>query len=148
MFDSNILNRLLMDELSATASYADTLDEIDEDADTANALLAIHDDHQQAISLLQAGIRDLGGTPAENQDKWGKLAEVMQEGANLLGKKAGLMVLHLGERNGAADYQQVLACAELPAELRKLIETRLLPARLAHIQILEGLLEMAMAGKG
>ncbi|MDD4915780.1 MAG: DUF2383 domain-containing protein [Methylococcales bacterium] len=145
MFDIETLNKLLIDELSATETYQETLDKLQADAELGNALQSIYNDHQQAVSILQDRIRQLDAVPAESSGTWGTVAEVVQEGANLLGKKATLMVLHRGERSGAEDYEKALADPELPAEVRILIETRLLPARQSHTQILEGLLEMEMA---
>ena len=78
---------------------------------------------------------------------WGTLAEVVQLGANLMGKNAALMTLHLGERKGIEHYEKMLPDQELPADIRSLIETKLLPARQLHISILEGLLEIVTTAK-
>ncbi len=146
MFDIETINKLLKDELSATETYQETLNKLQEDGELGKSLSSIYEDHKEAVSSLQAQILKMGGIPVDDSGGWGALAEVVQEGANFLGKKATIMVLHLGERTGVEDYENVLADHELPADIRSLIETKLLPARQSHINTLDQLLEIVMGG--
>jgi uncharacterized protein (TIGR02284 family) len=147
MFDIETINKLLMDELSAMETYQETLDKLQEDAELEKSLRLIYEDHKEVASTLQAQIRELGGVPSMDSGAWGTLAEVVQLGANLMGKNAALMTLHLGERKGIEHYEKMLPDQELPADIRSLIETKLLPARQLHISILEGLLEIVTTAK-
>jgi len=48
---------------------------------------------------------------------------------------------------GIEHYEKMFPDQELPADIRSLIETKLLPARQLHISILEGLLEIVTTAK-
>lgn len=139
------LNKLLKDELSATETYQQALDKLREDAGLAESeyLLPIYEDHKDAASSLQAQIRQLGGTPSEDSGAWGTWAEIVQGGANMLGKEAALKALQQGEKSGAEDYEEALQDPELPSDVRSLIETKLLPAQQSHISTLNRLLDAA-----
>jgi len=141
------INQLLKDELSATETYQQALNKLKEDVSLGDAesLVPIYVDHKAAVSSLQTQIRQLGGTPSEDSGAWGTWAKIVLGGANLLGKESALKALQEGESSGAKGYENVLLDKELSAEVRTLIETKLLPAQQAHIRVLDGLLEAASA---
>lgn len=141
------IDTLLKDELSATESYQQALDKVREDASLGKAdmLVPLYEDHKEAVTSLQALIRELGGTPAEDSGAWGTWAKIVLGGANILGKEVALNALKEGEKNGAEDYENALQENELPADVRALIETKLLPAQQAHIRTLDRLLELENA---
>ena len=145
MHNIETLNKLLKDELSATETYQQALDQLREDVGLAESvhLMPIFEDHKDAVSRLQAHIRQLGGTPSEDSGAWGSWAELVQGAANMLGKETALKALQNGEKNGAEDYQEALQDTKLPSDVRSLIETKLLPAQQSHVRTLERLLEAA-----
>ena len=123
------LNKLLKNELSATETYQQTLDILREDAELGDsvALMPIYENHKEAVSSLQAQIRYLGGTPAEDPGAWGTWAKIVLGGADLLGKETVLTALQEGEKNGAEDYEEALKITELSSDIKSLIKTKLLP---------------------
>jgi uncharacterized protein (TIGR02284 family) len=141
------INQLLKDELSATETYQQALNKLKEDVSLGDAesLVPIYEDHKAAVSSLQTQIRQLGGTPSEDSGAWGTWAKIVLGGASLLGKESALKALQEGESSGVKGYENVLLDQELSAEVRTLIETKLLPAQQAHIRVLDGLLEAASA---
>lgn len=145
MHNIETLNKLLKDELSATETYQQALDKLRDDAGAggSKSITPLHEAHKDAVSSLQSLISRLGGTPCEDSGTWGTWAKFVQGGANMLGKKAALMALHGGEKSGAEAYEEALQEEELPADVRSLIETKLLPAQQAHIRTLDRLLEAA-----
>lgn len=145
MHNIETLDKLLINELSATETYQQALNIIREDAGLGEAvyLMPIYEDHKTAVSSLQAEIRQLGGTPAEDSGAWGTWAKIVLGGADLLGKEMLLKALQEGEKNGAEDYEEALRVTGLPADIRILIKANLLPAQQAHISTLERLLETA-----
>ncbi|WP_374089626.1 DUF2383 domain-containing protein [Methylomicrobium lacus] len=145
MHNIEILNKLLKDELTATETYQKALDKLREDGELAESesIMPIYEAHKDAVSSLQALINRLGGTPAEDSGARGTWAEIVQGGANILGKKAALMALQKGEKNGAEDYEEALQDTELSSDVRSLIQMKLLPAQQAHISTLDRLLEAA-----
>jgi len=82
----------------------------------------------------------LGGTPSADSGAWGTWAQIVQGGANLLGKEVALRSLQSGEKSGAEAYEEALQKTELPLDIRSLIETKLLPAQQEHIRTLDRLL--------
>lgn len=145
IMDIKMLDKLLKDELAATETYKQVLDKLREDAALGESeyLMPIYEAHKDAVSSVQAQIRQLGETPSEGSGAWGTWVEILQGGANMLGKKAALKVLQEGEKNGAEDYEKVLKDTELSSSIRSLIETKLLPAQQAHIRTLDRLLDAA-----
>lgn len=145
MHNLKTINKLLKDELSATETYQQALDQLRKEVGLAESvhLMPIFEDHKDAVSRLQAYIRQLGGTPSEDSGAWGTWAEIVQGGANMLGKEAALKALQQGEKNGEEDYQEALEDTKLSSDVRALIETKLLPAQQSHVRTLERLLEAA-----
>ena len=145
MHNIETLDKLLINELSATETYQQALNIIREDAGLGEAvyLMPIYEDHKAAVSSLQAEIRQQGGTPAEDSGAWGTWAKIVLGGADLLGKEGVLKALQEGEKNGAEDYEEALRITGLPADIRTLIKANLLPAQQAHISTLDRLLETA-----
>ena len=141
MHSIETLEKLLKDELSATETYQQALAKLREDVALGEAedLIPIYEDHKVAVSSLQAQIRQLGGTPAEDSGAWGTWAKIVLGGANLLGKDAVLKALQEGEKSGAEDYKDALQDPKLSSDVRSLIETKLLPAQQAHIRTLDRL---------
>ncbi len=141
------IDKLLRDELSATQTYQQALDKLQEDASIGEAeyLQPIYQDHQEAVSNLQEQIRQLGGTPSEDSGAWGTWSEIIQGGANMLGRTTALKALQEGERSGITDYEEALQDSELPSNVRSLIETKLLPAQQSHIRTLDRLLDAEAA---
>jgi uncharacterized protein (TIGR02284 family) len=142
MINIDTLNNFLKDELSAMETYQQVQAKLSEDAELGESkdLAPIYEDHKEAVSSLQTLINELGGTPSEDSGVWGTWAQIVQGGANLLGKEAALKSLQSGEKSGAEAYEEALQETELSSEIRALIETQLLPAQQAHIQALDRLL--------
>jgi uncharacterized protein (TIGR02284 family) len=141
------IEKLLKDELSAMETYQQVLDKFREDARLGDSdyLMPIYQAHKEAVSSLQGQIQQLGGTPSESSGVWGSWAEIVQGGANLMGRDAALKVLQEGEKSGAEDYQEALNDSQLSSEARVLIEKKLLPGQQAHIRTLDRLLESVAA---
>ncbi len=143
MHNIETLNKFLKDELSATETYQQAQDKLREDVVLSELedLRIIYEDHKAAVSSIQALISQLGGTPCEDSGAWGTWAQIVQGGANLLGKETALKSLQSGEKSGAEAYEEALQETELPLEVRSLIETKLLPAQQEHIRTLDRLLD-------
>jgi hypothetical protein len=142
-----ILNKLLKNELSATETYRQVLDKLQENIELGDSeyLGPIYEAHKDVVSILQAQIRQLGGTPCEDSGAWGTWAEILLGGANLLGKNAILQTLQVGEKIGIEDYNQALLNTDLPSDMGSLIESKLLTAQQAHVRTLDRLLNVATA---
>ena len=144
MHNIETLKKFLKDEVAATGTYQKALDKLRIDASLAESesLRPIYEAHKDAVTSLQKLISRQEETLREHTGTWAKL---VQEGANLLGKKAGLKALQGGENNGAEDYEEALQSTGLSPDVRALIETKLLPAQKAHIRTLDRLLDATAA---
>jgi len=147
MHNIELLNKFLKDELSATETYQQALDELKEEVALGKSisLTPIYEEHKDAVSSLQALINQLGGTPVEDSGVWGTWAQIVIGGAKLLGNKATLKALQEGEKNGAGDYEKALLDAELSGDIRSLIESKLLVSKQANILTLDRLMNTASA---
>lgn len=140
------LNKLLKDELSATETYQQVLDEFLENVEPAESkqLIPIYQAHKDVASSLQALIITLGETPAEDSGM-GTWMKIVLGGAHVLGKNAVLKVLQAGEKSGAEDYEVALQDPKLSSDIRSLIEWKLRYAQQSHIRTLDRLLDAAAA---
>ncbi len=147
MNDIEIIDKLLKDELSATETYQQAMDKFREDVGMSEAeyLMPIYENHKEAVSTLQAQIRQPGGTPSDGSGAWGTWTEVVQGGANMMGKEMALKTLQEGEKSGAEDYEEALEESDLSGEVRSLIESKLLPAQQSHIVTLDRLINTMAA---
>ncbi|SJM90341.1 DUF2383 domain-containing protein [Crenothrix polyspora] len=148
MHNIKILDKLLKNELLATEAYQQALDKLRNGIGLAspNYITPIYQEHKNAVSSLQAQIRQQGGIPSEKLGAWkGTWAKMVIGGANLLGKETALKTLQEGEKRGAEDYEEALQNTELSSDMRSLIETKLLPTQQEHICTLDRLLDAEAA---
>ena len=144
MHNIKAIEKLLKDELSATETYQQALENfrVPGGQFVANALTPIFSDHKAAVSSLEAQIVKLGGTPKKGSGAaWGSWAKMILEGASLLGKQSAIKVLLEGEKSGEGDYEEALKDTALSSEARTLIETKLLPAQQSHVRSLDRLMD-------
>ncbi|WP_411726986.1 DUF2383 domain-containing protein [Methyloglobulus sp.] len=147
MHNIKTIEKLLKDELSATETYQQALEKfrVPGGQFVSNSLMPIFGNHKAAASSLEAQIRKLGGTPHKSTGAWGSWAKLILEGASLLGKQSAIKVLLEGEKSGEADYEKALQTPDLSADIRALIETKLLPAQQSHVRSLDRLLDATPA---
>jgi hypothetical protein len=142
-----IIEKLLKNEISATETYQQALDKLKEETGLggSEALMPLFEDHKDAVASLEAMNARFEGEPVENSGAWGTWTKMILGAANLLGKETVLKVLLEGEKSGTDDYKTALEDTELLADIRTLIETKLLPAQHAHTATLARLLESETA---
>jgi CBS domain-containing protein len=115
---------LVKDELAAAETYKQDL-------------MRIEAEHEEAARLLQKRMRDMGRTPPDKPGLWGAFAEAVQGAAKLFGAKAAIKALKEGEEHGIHDYEDALEDERVPAEVKELISTTLLPRTRAHLPVLD-----------
>ncbi|TPQ24309.1 DUF2383 domain-containing protein [Methylomonas sp. HW2-6] len=140
MHNIEAIDKLLITELGAAATYRQMFEAFRKDGNFTEMapLIAIYRGHKNAISDLQAQIRELGGKPADHSGVWQAWVKRVQ-GANRLTTQAALDILQQGEKHAAECYLQVLRNAELPLSIRCLIEWKLLLIQISHTRILDRL---------
>lgn len=132
------LDDLVRGEQAALKAYDQLL------TDTKNEkmksqLQMIRKDHENAISKLSkyvAGKKDLL-EDTENAGAWGTFAKTWTKGGELMGNKTALKALQQGEEHGINEYKEALKDDTLSAELKKTIQSELLPSQQKHIEALK-----------
>lgn len=144
-WDESKLNTLLRDEISAVETYQQALDKLRSEPEIAETaqISSICEDHRDSANKLREQIIRNGGKPTEDSGAWGTWSKMVMGGAKLLGDKAALTALRQGEENGMQDYQEALQETDLPADVRNLIQTTLLPRQQQHLNVLNRLIESA-----
>ncbi len=141
------IEKLLKDELSATETYQDALEKFKVTGGQfmSNSIMPILKSHKAAVTSLEAQIVKMGGLPQKGTGAWGSWAKLVLDGASLLGKQSTIKVLLEGEKNGQGHYEDAIKDTTLSAEVRALIETKLLPAQHDHIRSLDRVLDATPA---
>jgi uncharacterized protein (TIGR02284 family) len=136
------LNKLLRDEISAVETYQQALDKLrgEPQAGEVRQISSICEDHRDSANKLRERILQQGGRPTEDSGAWGSWSKMVMGAAKLLGDKAALTALRQGEENGVQEYQDALQEADLPGDIRNLIQTELLPRQQQHLNVLNRLI--------
>ena len=134
---------MLTDELSAMETYQQIMKKLQNDAcfGKPESLLPLYKGHKEAVSSLQAQIRELGCTHPETSNVRGVWAQIVQGCAILQDKQAMLKILQVGEKSSIEGYEKVLQNTKLATSIRCLIEWKLLFIQQAHIRTLDRLLD-------
>jgi CBS domain-containing protein len=127
---------LVKDELAAAETYKQALEKVGA-GPAGPDLMRIEAEHEEAARLLQKRMRDMGRTPPDKPGLWGAFAEAVQGAAKLFGAKAAIKALKEGEEHGIHDYEDALEDERVPAEVKELISTTLLPRTRAHLPVLD-----------
>jgi len=144
-WDESKLNTLLRDEISAVETYQQALDKLSNEPmmGEVQQISSICDDHRDSANKLRERIIRYGGKPTEDSGAWGTWSKMVMGGAKLLGDKAALTALRQGEENGIKDYEDALHDADIPEDVRSLIQTTLLPRQQQHLNVLNRLMGTA-----
>lgn len=134
-----VCDRLLRGEQSAVEAYTKAISSLEKEKAIPGPLLAIRNDHEEAVSLLTENVRSMGGTPSTDAGAWGAFTSFVQGTANTIGSKPALASLRAGETAGKMDYEAVLQDDDVMASCKELIRTELLPTTERHIAALETL---------
>lgn len=137
-WEASRLNKLLRAEISAVETYQQALDKLRGEPQTGELqqIASICEDHRDLANKLRERILQQGGRPTEDSGAWGSWSKMVMGAVKLLGDKAALTALRQGEENGIEDYQEALQEADMPSDIRNLIQTTLLPRQQQHLNVL------------
>ena len=143
MQNTTTIENLLKGELSATESYQKALKELEFPGGKflSDSLTPMYGEHKTTVSVLQEQIVKLGGVPPKSSGAWGSWPKLVLENASLIGKRSAVKVLLDGEKTTEAGYSAALQDSTLSADIRKLIETDLLPTQQSHVRSLDRVFE-------
>ncbi|NJK33034.1 MAG: hypothetical protein HC927_11845 [Deltaproteobacteria bacterium] len=106
MNEVDVLNELLDRELAAVEAYRRALDDHREQTQVIPTLMQGLESHRHRTDVLIREIRGRGGDPKEEGGLRSNVARLVEEGASLLGLKAGLQALLLTENNLNESYEK------------------------------------------
>lgn len=133
------IDELIRGEISAVESFDTVINKVKDPAEL-NRLAEIRQDHQRAVEVLQqfadAGVE--GKT--DSSGPWGTFTTAFAGGASLFGDKAAVNALKIGEQHGLNEYKEALADGGVRPEVRRIIETELIPSQERHLAIIENYL--------
>jgi predicted house-cleaning noncanonical NTP pyrophosphatase (MazG superfamily) len=135
--DLDHLNSFLRGEISAVETYDQALEKLADQPSVRERLQDARSSHQERVSLLRTEITKRGGEPAEGSGAWGSFAKLVEGGAKVFGAKAAIAALEEGEDHGRDDYRRDLE--DLSLEVRRLVESQLLPAQLRTHDLMSAL---------
>lgn len=137
----NQLDSLIRGEISAVESIDQVLKKLDNETEKGQ-LSSIRQDHLQAVDKLKrfSAVSDFK-SETQGSGPWGAFTQAFAGGASLFGDKAALRALKVGEEHGRNDYQDALKSSELDPEVRRLIESELIPQQEQHIRTIDGYLQ-------
>ena len=144
MQNAPTIEKLLSDEISATETYQKCLEELDFPGGKflTESLTPMLGEHKAAVSMLEEQIVKLGGKPSKTANTWGSWPKLVLENISLIGKRSAVTVILEGEKTAEADYLAAVRDTSLPAQIRTLIETTLLPTQQAHVRSLDRVMEV------
>lgn len=119
-----LLNALLIDELSAAETYRRVMEWFPEGSPELEENSRCH---RRRIAVLSERIRQLGGTPAREGKPWSVLANFNPGTARLFGQDSTITVLESGEYRNLNDYRLVVEFID--ADSAELILKELLPTQ-------------------
>ena len=126
--DIDHLNSFLRGEISAVETYGQAIEKLETTPGVSATLENCRASHAQRVRILRDEILRLGGEPAEGSGPWGAFAKLVEGGAKVFGAQAAIAALEEGEDHGRDDYEAELD--ELSPEVRRLVESELLPDQL------------------
>lgn len=136
------LRKLLRGEIAAVETYEDALRGRPATEPGVGTLERITRDHVEAVEILQAHLEAEGEEPDSGSGRWGAYARFLQRVGEQVGEDMGLKALKEGEVHGLDEYRTALGHDDLPQELRRIIEERLLPRQQEHVQTLDMILKL------
>ena len=135
------IDELIRSELSAVKSIDAILGKINNRAEK-DQLYSIRQDHVHAVDKLRpfAGA-EFSESAQLTSGPWGAFASAFTGGASFFGDKAALKALKVGEEHGVNEYREVIKAKGLDQNVKRLIETDLLPTQEKHLRTIENYLQ-------
>ena len=137
----DICNKLLRGERSAVETYDQAIEKFRGEPASAG-LHSIRMEHVDSVSVLEANVRGMGGTPEKEAGAWGTFANAIQGTANFLGEGSAIASLQSGEKTGKSGYEDALDDEKVMPACKEMIRATLLPRLNSHIASLD---QMAQA---
>lgn len=130
------IDELIRGEMSAVKSIDAILPRL-KDSTERDQLLAFREDHYRACDRLKRYAGAEYREETSTSGPWGAFASAFTGGASFFGDKAALGALKVGEQHGLNEYREALEGGDIDMEVRRVIETELIPAQERHLQAID-----------
>lgn len=135
------LGKLLRGERASVEAYEDALKDVERDGAAERILHLILERHRRALAVLEEAAEGTDEAGTNGSGPWGAFSRAVEKGASWMGDRMALKALKEGEDHGLKEYKTALAQENaVPARLRPLIESELLPHQAEHVAILDELI--------
>jgi hypothetical protein len=131
-------SELLRGEISAIETYDQVIDKL-KGSSKVSDLKIFRQDHFNAREIISQFVTS--EVDAAGSGAWGEWAKLVTGAAKILGDKPALKALKEGEEHGMKEYQAAIKKDGIDLELKRMIESKLLPQQYKHIQKLDQLLD-------
>lgn len=137
------VNELIRGEMSAVQSFDTVIGKLKntEDRDTLNM---IRQDHVRAVEKLKSYQGDnfkASSGDTTSSGPWGSLTSAFAGGASFFGDKTAIKALKMGEEHGINEYRELLRNQDISSDLRRVVETELLPQQERHLSTINKYLQ-------
>lgn len=136
------VEELIRGELSAVQSIDTVLNKIS-DSSEKERLSSIRVDHIRAVDTLKnfAGSGYRVDEQVKSSGPWGAFAKAFVGGASFFGDKSAIQALKVGEEHGIQEYKEALEDSDLQPELKRVIQSELLPQQERHVSMINSYLQ-------
>ena len=129
------LYELIRGELAAIKSFDVVLPKLD-NAEEKQKLNLIRMDHVNAVDTLKRFVDTVDEGNIDNAGPWGAFAQAFAGGASFFGDKSAIQALKIGEEHGIQEYKEACENKSIDLDLKRVIQTELLPQQEKHLSIL------------
>lgn len=136
------VSELIRGEMSAVKSIDTVLGKI-RDSKDQETLRSIREDHVRAVDTLKkfAGSDFRAKEDVTTSGPWGNFAQAFAGGASLFGDKVAMKALKIGEEHGVNEYRELLKNTSISPEVRRVVESELLPQQERHLSTINQYLQ-------
>jgi hypothetical protein len=134
------IDELIRGELSAVKSIDAILGKIKNTAEK-DQLYSIRQDHVHAVDKLRPFAEKGFKESARTGGPWSSFASIFTGGASFFGDKAALKALKVGEEHGLNEYREAIKSKDIDQNVKRLIETDLLPTQEKHLRTINNYLQ-------
>lgn len=128
------IDELIRGELAAVISIDSIIDKVK--AEERRHLESIRKDHVSAVDKLKMFAHSDFVEEAESPGPWGAFTSAVTKGASIFGDRIALEALKLGEEHGINEYREVIRDDAMNPELRRVIESELIPNQEKHLALI------------
>lgn len=136
MKTNNNVDSLIRGEISAVESYNQVIAKVKDKAEVTK-LETFRAHHEKAVATLKKYAPSEVVYEAQDSGPWGAFVKGFTGVASVFGDKTAIAALKTGEVHGINEYEEALKDETISPELKRVIQTDLLPKQKLHVEAIE-----------